>query len=158
MSKNRKERKDILHEGEAREAGRHRQSLLLTKKPCKRQKSPFPALLPGGMWGYRCLSLLPWHARRATTRWGPGAQGIPVILGWRHRADTSCTVAFFQGWVLKYRLGIIERRRLGLSSTSKLNTTLRVWWFAAKCQHSSTLIAYDRIILPAFWQEGALRP
>lgn len=90
--------------------------------------------------------------------WGPGVQGILVTPGWRHRADTGCTVAFFQGWVLKYRLSIIERRSLGLSSNSKLNTTLWVWWFAAKCQHSSTLIAYDRIILPVFWQEGAPQP
>lgn len=59
-------------------------------------------------------------------------------------------VACFQGLVLKCHLGIIEWRRLSLSSNSKLNTTLWVWWFAAKCQYSSMLMAYDRIILPVF--------
>lgn len=59
-------------------------------------------------------------------------------------------VAFFQGSVLKYRLSIIELRRFSLSSNSKLNTTLWVWWFAAKCQCSSILIAYDKIILLVF--------
>lgn len=75
--------------------------------------------------------------------------------GWRY-GDGEPHGGISPGRLLKDQLGIIERRRLSLSSNSKLNTTLWVWWFAAKCQHSSILIGYDRIILPVFGREELL--